>query len=316
MPFAVTSTVGYLTPEARRYLEDNGCAVTERDFGPLTEDELCRAVHGIEGIVAAGDWYTAKVFQAADRLKIVARTGAGYDTIDLQAATRCGVWITNTPGANSDAVADLTVALMLCLLRNIPTMVQDMKAGRWNQLAGRELGNVTIGITGTGYIGRAVIKRVAGFGSQILAYDVQPDSEFARQLSVQYVPLDDLMTQADIVSLHVSLSDSTRHMIDERRLKLMKPSAYLVNTSRPGIVDKAALIRALEARTIAGAAIDVHDPAPTTADDPLVRLDNVIATPWVGYKTQDAIDRMCIAAAQDVVTVLRGGRPRFPVNQL
>jgi D-3-phosphoglycerate dehydrogenase / 2-oxoglutarate reductase len=315
MAFAVTSTVGYLTPEARTLLEQNDCQVTERELEHVSEAELCRAMRGIDVVIAGGDYYTAKVLEAADRLKIIARVGAGYDRVDVQAASRCRIWVT-TPGANSDAVADLTLGLMLCLLRNIPAMAHDMTTGRWNQFTGRELGSMAVGIVGTGSIGQAVIRRLSGFGCRLVAYDVLPDHDFARCWNVNYVALDDLVAQSDIISLNVALNDTTKHLIDGRRLTLMKKRAYLINTSRPGVVDKQALVRALQARGIAGAAIDVHDPAPCAPDDPLVWLDNVVATPWVAYKTEEAIARMCISAAQEVVTVLQGGRPIHPVNSL
>ena len=139
--YTVTSTVGYLTIEARNHLERNGCIVTEQAFEHLTEDQLCDKIRGIDAVIANGEAYTSKVLHAADKLKIVARTGAGYDKVDIATASQRGIWVTTTPGANSRAVAEFTLALMLCLLRNIPTMAQEMKAGNWNQFTGREVGN-------------------------------------------------------------------------------------------------------------------------------------------------------------------------------
>ena len=237
------------------------------------------------------------------------------DRVDLAAAARHGVWVTNTPGATNQAVADFTLGLILCLLRDIPTVAQDLKAGRWNQFRGRELWSLTLGAVGTGQIGREVIKRAAAFGASILAHDILVDQEFGQAYNVQWVSLDELMARSDIVTLHVPLGEQTRGIIDGRRLGLMKKTSYLVNTSRAAVVDKQALIQALEARILAGAAIDVHDPAPCPPDDPLVRLDNVLATPWTAYKTDEAIARMCSMAVEDVVAVLSGRPPRFPVNQ-
>ena len=282
----------------------------------MTEDEFCREIRGVDAVIAGGERYTEKVFQAADKLKIVARTGAGYDKVDTVAAAKHSIWVTTTPGATSNAVADFTLGLILCVLRNIPAMVQEMKGGEWNQFRGRELASLTLGVVGAGSIGREVIKRARGFGARILAYDVQPDSAFAEKWQVQYVSLDELMAQSDVVSLHTPLNAQTRGLIDERRLKSMKREAYLVNTSRPEVVDKKALAKALGAKEIAGAAIDVHEPRPTTPDDPLVRLANVIATPWTAYNTEACIAKMCINAAKDAVRVLHGGTPRFPVNKL
>ncbi len=316
MSFSVINTQEYLTKEARAYLKENGCRVRECVLESLTEDEFCRQIPGIEAVIAGGERWTQKVFQAADKLKIVARVGAGYDKIDLSAASRHGVWITNTPGATSHAVADFTLGLIMCLLRNIPGMAQDMKNGKWNQFRGKELGSLTLGIVGTGSIGKEVIKRVKGFGARVLATDIAPDHKFAEKWQVQYVPLDELMARSDILSIHVFLNEKTRGLIDAPRLKLMKKQSYLINTSRAAIVEKGALLKVLQAKKIAGAAIDVHDPAPCPPDDPLVHLDNVIATPWTAYNTKEAIMRMCRIATHDVVAVLRGRVAKFPVNKL
>ena len=191
-----------------------------------------------------------------------------------------------------------------------------MKGGQWHQFCGRELGSLTLGIVGAGSIGREVIIRARGFGARILAYDVRTDDDFAEQWQVQWAELDELMAQSDIVSIHVPLNGQTKGLLDGRRLKLMKKRSYLVNTSRAPVVEKEALIELLQGHEIAGAAIDVHDPAPCPPDDPLVQMDNVIATPWTAYKTEEAIARMCITAATDVVTVLHGKEPEFPVNTL
>lgn len=315
MPFSVMNTAEHFTKQARALLEQNDCQVTDVALDCLPEDEFCAAVRGVHGIISGGEWWSEKGFQAADSLRIVARTGTGVDTIDLAAASKHRVWVTNTPLGPSIAVAELTVGLILCLLRNIPAMVQDMKQGRWEQFRGAELGSLTVGIVGIGSIGKEVIKRLRGFGATILGHDVAPDEQFARECQVQYVALDELVAQSDIVSLHCPLNEQTRGLIDERRLSLMKKNAYLVNTSRPAVVDKDALVEVLRSREIAGAATDVHDPEPCVPDDPLVGLENVITTPWIGYNTEEAIQRMSLAAATDVVTVLSGGVPKHPVNE-
>ena len=315
MAFTVVNTSAYLTDEARAHLAENACRVEDRRLARLTDEDYRAAMRGVAGVIAGGpELWPEKAFELAGALKIIARTGVGVDNVDLAAATEHGVWVTNTPTATSTAVADFTLGLILSLLRNIPAMARDMKRGEWNQFCGRELGSLTLGVIGTGSIGREVVIRATGFGARILAYDILPDDEFAEKWQLEYVGLDELMAQSDVISLHVPLTGETRGLIDERRLGLMKMSSYLVNTSRPAVVDKEALVAALKARSIAGAAIDVHDPAPCRPDDPLVALDNVIATPWTAYKTQECISRMCITAARDVVAVLHGDRPRFPVN--
>ena len=316
MPFNVINTQHYLTRGARTCLETNGCEIIDDPLSDLTEDDFCRIIRGIDAVIAGSERYTEKVFRAADKLKIIARTGAGYDQVDLSAATKNAVWVTTTPGAGSHAVSDFTIGLILCLLRNIPAMAQEMKNGEWRQFAGRELSSMTVGVIGVGAIGQEVIKKARGFGANVLAFDIYHDHDFAEKWETRYVALDELMAQSDIVTLHTALNEHTQGLIDARRLKLMKKGAYLVNTSRPDVVVKDALIEILKNKRIAGAAIDVHDPAPCSPGDSLVQLDNVIATPWTAYKTEEAIDRMCDTAVNDVITVLKGGAPRFPVNEL
>lgn len=195
-------------------------------------------------------------------------------------------------------------------------MARDTKQGKWEKFRGRELGSLTLGTIGAGAIGREVIKRARSFGARVLACDVQPDEDFAAEWQVEYVPLDELMARSDVISIHVPLDETTHGLIDERRLKLMKGTAYLVDTSRPRVVDRAALLKVLQAKEIAGAALDVHDPIPCVPDDPLLLLDNVLVTPWTAYCTQEAVARMSITAARDVAAVLRGGVPKHPVNKV
>ena len=316
MSFTVIDATPYMTAEAKTFLEQSGCRIKQLDLANLTEDELCESLKRVNATIAGGERYTKNVFRAADELKIVARTGVGYDNVDILAAEEHGVWVTTTPGATSAAVADFTLGMFLCLLRNIPLMAQEMKADNWTPLTGQELASMTLGVVGTGSIGREVIKRANAFGAKVLAYDLQKDAEFAERWHVQYLPLDELMAQSDIVSLHVPANEETIGMIDERRIQLMKRDAYLVNTSRPNVLVKDALVRALEDNTIKGAAIDVHDVVPCRPDDPLVHLNNVIATPWGAYNTEEAIVNMCITAVSDIVAVLQGGKPKFPVNKM
>jgi len=316
MTFRIQNTWPYLTQEALDHLAENGCQISYRRWAGLSEDEICREIRGLDAVIAGGEQYTRRVFESADRLKIVARVGAGFDHVDVTAATECGVWVTNTPGANSPAVAEFTIAVILSLLRNIHGMAQDMKRGLWQRFCGRELGEMTLGIVGAGSIGRKVIKRAKGFGTRILANDIAPDYGFAAEWQFKYVPLEELMAHSDVVSLHVPLDESTKGFIDARRLRLMKKRAYLVNTSRAPVVDRVALLELLQSGKIAGAALDVHDPVPCAPDDPLVLLDNVLATPWSAFNTEASIARMSITAAREVIAVLQGQVPRYPVNKV
>lgn len=316
MEYNVINTQDYLIEEAHDILRENGCKVRYQYLEDLSADEIIAQLQGMDAVIAGSEDYSPRVLESADRLKVIARTGAGVDHVNLPAATKCGIQVTNTPGATSDAVADLTIGMAICLLRKIPQMVCSMKKDRWQPCTGRELGSMTLGVIGAGSIGKAVIKRAKSFGSKVLAHDIVPDEDFAAQYGVEYVSLDELLRQADIVTLHVGLSDDTSKVIDGAKLGLMKKSAYLINTSRPGLIDKDALYEQLKAGKLAGAALDVHDPKPCAPGDPLVRMENVMTTPWMGYNTHDAIRKMCMAATRDLVAVLKGDDPIFPVNEV
>ena len=316
MPSKVIWGVDFITHEARDHFDTIDCEIIESYLTNLEENELCEILRGADAVIAGGEYYNERVFQAAENLKIVARLGAGYDHVDLESATKHGVWVTTTPGATSNAVADFTLGLILMITRNIHGMAKDMDAGRWNQFKGLELAESTLGIIGAGSIGKEVIKRARGFGTYILAYDINPDEAFAKEWSVKYVALDELVSESDIISIHTSYNEGTRHIIDKNRLNLMKHTAYLINTSRAEVIEKNALIEFLKAKKIAGAAIDVHDAYPCSPDDPLVHLDNVIATPWSAYNTNGSVEKMCITATEEAVAVLQGDKPRFPVNRL
>jgi len=315
--FNVINALEHFEREARDYLAQNGCKLLDIYLKVLPEEKRCTAVRGIDAVIAGGEEWSEKVFEAADKLKIVARSGTGYDKVDLTGATRRGVWVTNTPGGPGPAVADFAVGLILCLLRNIPMMAQGLKEGRWEPLSGRELGTITVGVIGVGNVGREIVRRVrGGFGSKVLGYDAYPDQNLARQEQVKYVPLDELLAESNVVVLAVPLNEETKDLIDRRKLRMMRKDAYLINVARPGIVVKTDLVECLRAQEIAGAAVDVHDPAPSLPGDPLIQLPNVLGTPWAAFYTQEAVRRMNMEAARQVLSVLKGGKPTFPVNSL
>ena len=303
-----------LTEEAFAHLSLARCEVAYCHLDDLTEDQQCARIRDADAVIADDERWTKKMFAVAKKLKIVARVGAGFDAIDLDAADRHGIWVTNTPTATSNAVADWTIALILELLRSVHVSIRELKEGTWRHRRGRELTSMTVGVVGSGQIGRKVIQRVRGFDAVALAYDVAPDHEFARQFQVRYVSLEELLAQSDIVTLHCPLSEQTSGLINESTLKQMKPNAYLVNTARPGIVIKEDLVNALQSGVLGAAAIDVHEPKFLAPDDPFLNLDNVIATPWNAFNTVDSCAAMSITAAQEIVRVLSGEVPNHPVN--
>ena len=240
--------------------------------GKRTEEELIALLHGIDGAIASVDPFTDRVLAATPQLKVISRTGVGYDAIDVKAATARGVVVTTTPGVNRDAVADLAVALILCCARKLPENLAEVRRGGWKRHEGVDLAGKTLGIAGLGTIGKEVSQRAKAFKMRVLAYDLLQDLPFAEATGVAYVSLEDLLRQSDSVSIHCFLNETTRHVINAERLALMKPTAYLINTARGGLVDTEALCRALQAKRIAGAALDVVEEEPLPADSPAANI--------------------------------------------
>ena len=280
-----------------------------------TEEELLDFVTDCDAVIATTDQFTERVFAAAPRLKIVSRFGVGYDTIDVDAAAKHGVWVTTTPGINQYAVADHTLALLLAVARQVVPLVNSVEAGEWERPAGVELDGKTLGVIGFGSIGRQVARRAAGFGMQIIAHDIIEDAAAAAASGTTYVSLDDLLAQSDFITLNLSLTASARCLLDAERIAKMKPGVYLVNTSRGGVVDEPALAEALRSGHIAGAGLDVLATEPPT-DRTLIEMPQVIVTPHVAGSVHEANVRACGMIADDILAVKRGERPAHPVNDL
>lgn len=255
------------------------------------------------------------------RLKIVARTGVGVDPsrIDLDAAREHEVWVTNNPGVNAAAVAELTFGQMIALARHSVQADRAVKDNRWSdylKFTGVELAGKTLGIVGMGNIGTRVALRARAFEMPLLVCDPYIPASHVTALGGRWVGLEELFAESDFVTLHCPLNQETRHMIGERQLARMKPSACLVNLARGGVVDEDALCRCLSERRIAGAALDVMEKEPPGADHPLLRLDNVLLSPHIGGSTREATRRGEWGAAEEVVRVLEGKTPRNPVFPL
>ncbi len=282
---------------------------------PLDEPKLVRilARENPDVLICGVEPITATVLKSSDKLRMVMKHGVGVDNIDLNAATTQGIVVANVPEANSEAVADLTIAMMLMLLRSLYEAVHSTKAGAWHRYIGHELGKMTVGVIGTGKIGTEVIKRLQGFGARILAYDIAPNLELISRYGVRYVTLEELLEESDIVTLHVPLTEQTKGMIGVNELKRMKKTAYLINTSRGGIVDEAALYEYLKTRQIAGAALDVFSTEPP-GTHPLLQLDNVLPTPHIGAYTVEAMERMDRTCAETILAVFRRECPRNVLN--
>lgn len=258
---------------------------------------------------------TAEVIAAGERLRVIGRAGSGVDNIDLEAATRRGILVVNAPTGSTVAVAEHTIGLMLALARHIPRADATMKAGQWakKQLQGIELRGKTLGLVGLGRIGSAVARRARAMEMAVLAYDPFMIEGHAASLGVQSVSLETLLVQADFVSLHVPLTPQTKDMIGRPELAQMKPSARLINTARGGVVDEEALLEALIAGWLAGAALDVFEREPPEGN-PLLAHPRVVVTPHIAASTAGAQRDAALEVARQVVDVLAGRVPRHPLN--
>jgi D-3-phosphoglycerate dehydrogenase len=300
--------------EHKRLLEEAGCEIVESSQDrPLKEGELLDLISDVDGVILGMDEATAKVISAGKRLRVISRYGVGIDNVDLAAATASGVVVTNTPGANSIAVAELTLGLMLSLARRIPQHYVSAKAGSWSRMTGVELADKTLGIVGLGQISREVIARAACFSMRILVHTGYPDKGLTDAYDAEYVPLDHLLRESDFVSLHCSLTPERIKFIGERELKTMKPTSYLINTARGELVDEVALYRALREGWITGAASDVFAQEPP-AGNPLLELDNFIVSPHTAANTYESVRRMGVLASENALKVLRGERPLHVMN--
>lgn len=298
-----------------RVLQDAGYEiVTPEQDQPLKEAEMISLVGDVDAILVGNDAMTAAVIAAAPRLKVVAKHGVGVDNVDVPAASRAGVVVTNTPGANQVAVAEMTVALIMALTRKLAYHDTVVKSGGWSRIIGTELAGKTVGLVGLGRIGKEVVVRLEGFQVKFLAYDVYQDKAFADEHHVRFVELNELLAESDIVTLHAVLTADTQKLIGEKELSFMKPGAYLVNTARGGLIDEEALSRALAENRLTGAGLDVFADEPPK-DSPLLQLgDKVLLAPHLGAQTTETVLRMGKMAAENIVQVLRGEKPVGLVN--
>jgi D-3-phosphoglycerate dehydrogenase len=266
-------------------------------------------------IVRSATKVTAEVLRAGAKLRVVGRAGTGVDNIDVAAATQQGITVVNAPAANSVAAAELTIGFIMALARRLAQANASLQSGKWerSKFVGFEVRGKTLGLVGLGRIGTEVARRGRGLEMHVLAYDPVVSTDRAAQLGVTLATLDEVLAQSDFVSVHVPLIDSTRHIINAARLAQMKPTAYLLNAARGGIVDEAALADALERRVIAGAGLDVFEQEPPT-NSPLLGHPNVVATPHLGASTVEAQALAGVDVAEGVLAALAGGTPRAAVN--
>lgn len=291
---------------------------------PLTRPELLEAVRGRDGLVTLlTETIDAEVMEAAGpQLRVISNYAVGFNNIDVKEATRRRILVCNTPGVLTETTADLAWALLMAVARRLVEADAFTRAGKFAAMGGwsptlflgTDVHGKTLGIVGFGRIGEAVARRARGFDMRVLYFDVRRrTADDERRLGVEYRDLDDLLRESDFVSLHVDLNESTRHLINERTLSLMKPTAYLINTSRGPVVDEAALVRALKERRIAGAGLDVFENEPQMAPG-LAQLPNVVVLPHIASASTETRAKMAEMAASNLIAALSGKRPAHVVN--
>jgi len=315
MKVLVTSkSFGRHAPEAIATLRAHGIEPVWASKPSLTAAELAAEVPGCDALIVGNDTVDAGVIEAGDRLKLIHMHGTGLDGIDVERATARGILVANAPGANRNAVAELSLALMLMAGRRIDAHIDSLKAGKWERSAGFEVSGKTVGLLGLGNIGRRLVELLAGFEVQILGYDPQADPGWAREHRVILAAdTDQVFAGADFLVLALPLTAETTGIVDARRLALMKPGAYLVNTARGGLVDENALCAAVRAGQIAGAAIDVFAREPLPADSPL-RMPGIILTPHLAATSVETSGNVSTMVARNVVDMLVLGRRDRAVN--
>ncbi len=311
-----------LFPEAIKIIEESAeVEVYPSDEDPIPREVLLEKAKDKEGLLLMlTDRADGELFDAAPRLRVVSNYAVGYNNIDVAEATRRGILVTNTPGVLTDATADCAFMLLLAVSRRLVEVDRFVREGRWvkawgpRMLLGSEVTGKTLGILGLGRIGRAMVPRAKGFKMRVLYHSRTRNKEAEEKLGVEYRSFEGLLRESDYLSIHVPLTEETRGMIGVDELRMMKPTAYLINTARGPVVDEEALIRALKEGWIAGAGLDVHAREPLEPDNPLIKLDNVVLTPHIGSATYETRLAMALKAAENLVAALRGQRPPDLVN--
>jgi len=284
MELKVLITAPYMQPKIDRFksiFEENNIQiylppVKER----LSEKELIECIDGIHGVISGDDQFTERVLKRAKNLKVISKWGTGIDSIDVDACRRLGIAVRNTPNAFSEPVADTVIGYMLCFARQLLNMNENMKEGNWYKIPGVSLAECTLGVIGVGNVGKSVVRRAAAFNMEILGNDLlELPSEFIEETGTIMTSKDDLLKKSDLVSLNCDLNSTSYHIIGADEFKLMKSTAYLINTARGPLVDEQALISALQSKEISGAALDVFEVEPLPKDSLLRQLDNTLIAP-------------------------------------
>ena len=297
------------------------CRVWEKEEIPVPRDVLLEEASWAQGIYCMlSDAIDREVIQAAPDLEVISTMAVGFDHIDLELARERGIVVTNTPGVLTETTADLAFALLMATARRLMEANRAVHRGEWKTwaplyMAGRDIHGASLGIVGLGRIGQAMARRAKGFDLEVYYYSRNRKEEAEEQLGIDYLPLNELLSRCDYVSLHVPATGETRQLIGEEELKLMKPTAILVNTARGSVVDEQALYQALKRGELRAAGLDVFQEEPVDPAHPLLELPNVVALPHIGSASEETRLRMARMAAEDLAAVLRGEEPSFPVTR-
>ncbi len=291
------------------------------DYAPPPKETIIGKAADVDALATLlSDKIDAEVFDAAPKLKIVAQMAVGFDNINIAEATKRGIYVTNTPGVLTETTADFAWTLLMAVARRVVEADNYVRSGKWKvgwhpmMLQGRDIYGATLGIVGLGRIGCAIAKRAKGFNMKVLYYDVIRRPDFEKEYDIQFSELDKLFPQADFVTINTPLTKETYHLVDETKLKSMKKTAYLINNARGPIVDEKALYKALKEGWIAGAALDVFEQEPTQTDNPLLKLDNVVAAPHISSASYETRSKMAEMVAENLIAFFEGKTPPNLVN--
>jgi D-3-phosphoglycerate dehydrogenase len=306
-----------IVPEGKRFLIDRGYVI--KIATGVTVDQLSKEVRDCDAILVRTALVPRQVLEAGSNVRVIARHGVGVDNIDVKAATELGIWVTFAPESNSTSVAEYTLGMLIALARNLTLSDRAVRTGEWefrNKAAAYDLAGKTLGLVGVGRVGALVARKARqGLDMEVLAYDPYV-KEVGRTPEVRFVDdLGQLFKTADFISLHIPATPETKGLVDKKYMRMMKPTAFLVNTARGEVVNEVDLFDALKSGQIAGAGLDVFNPEPPRKDSPLFGLDNVILTPHNAALTKECMERMAVHAAMGIDDVLSGRRPKWPVNE-
>jgi D-3-phosphoglycerate dehydrogenase len=280
---------------------------------PLTEEALIPLLRDCDGFLAGLDYITENVIKACPKLKVISRYGVGYDRVDIKAARRAGIVVTNTPGVNAQSVGELAFGLIISLARRIPFLDYQTRKSAWVRSIGMELKGKTLGILGLGAIGKVVAKCGQGFGMKVITYDPFIDEDYCKTAGIKSVSCEEVLRQSNVISLHLPLNDETLNYINKDTIEIMQPGVLVVNTSRGGLIHEEDAYEALKTGKLGGLALDTFAVEPP-GTSPLFELDNVVVTPHTGAHTEEAIENMAKQAVKNLIDVLSGRDCKHIVN--